>query len=122
MRPSLEKILRNNGVDVDTMIETLQEIKETTFGWLYNLQKNSTMVHRFDFKTSDFEFNKIKTNVPKRKFTLNINENFITVNKRNDFRKSKFYRKEFTAKDILTHPEILKDLSWFSSMENYMKM
>lgn len=105
----INEAYKNNTFDLKILEDTLNEIKETSFKYLYNLQLHMTAYKRFDLKMSDLVLSrKILHKVHKfpRKYVTYIKSSFIDPNKRLKFRESKFYNKELNLFQIAANPDI----------------
>lgn len=115
---SLDPILinnayKNNTFDLKILENTLNDIKQTSFNYLYNLQLSLTGYKRFDLKMSDLKLSrKILHRVHKfpRKYVAHIKSSFIDPNKRLKFKESNFYNKEINLFEIASNPDIFSNI------------
>lgn len=92
----------NNTFDFKALNESLKELNETSFNFLYNIQKDSIGFKRFDFKMSDF--------VKKDRFhySLFVNTDFISKSKQNVYKGSKFYNEMISRDAISSNRDIFQ--------------
>lgn len=90
----------NNTFDFKALNESLKELKETSFDFLYNIQKDSISFKRFDFKMKDF------LRKDRSHYSLFINTSFILRRKRTIYKKSDFYKQMITRDAISSNTDI----------------
>ena len=90
----------NNTFDFKALNESLKELNETSFNFLYNIQKDSIGFKRFDFKMSDF----VKRDL--YHYSLFTDTNFISKNKRIVYKESSFYNKVISRETISSNTGI----------------
>lgn len=99
----------NNTFDLKILEETLNEVKQTSFDYLYNLQLTLTGYLRFDLKIEDLVLTKNilhRSRQYPRKYVANIKSNFIDTKNRLEFKKSRFYNKELSLFDVASNPDL----------------
>lgn len=99
----------NNTFDLKILESTLNDVKQTSFDYLYNLQLSLTGYLRFDLKMSDLILTKNilrRSHHYPRKYIATINSNFIDTKNRLNFRRSQFYNKELNIFDVANNPDI----------------
>lgn len=98
--------LSNNTFDLDTVEKSIEEIKMSSFNYLYKVQIDMMGYKRFDFTMSDLQrsntINHIFSMMPRR-WVLYVPGDFIDEGDRLAFRRSKFYEKEICYDDTLNH-------------------
>lgn len=105
----LNEAYTNNTFDLKILEESLNDIKQTSFNFLYKLQLEMTGYKRFNLKMSDLILTqRIIHKVRKfpRKYVAHIKSSFIDPNKRLKFRESEFYNKELNLFQITANPDI----------------
>jgi hypothetical protein len=101
--------ITNNTFDLKSLEKTLIEIKQGSFKYLYNVQKNLSGYKRFDLKMQDLVQNSTlnhKYHFYPRKYVAFIDENFISDKYRKKYRESSFYNKELSLFDVINNPNI----------------
>ena len=99
----------NNTFNLDAVEKALNDIQISSFQYLNEIQMKSTGVKRFDFKMSELlRTERIDHDIHfyPRKWVYNIPENFISENKRLDYKRSKFYNKFITFNDTIENTDI----------------
>ena len=95
--------LKNNTFDFVSLGETLKELRESSFNFLYSLQRDSVGIKRFDFTFADLKM------LDMNHYSLKIATDFIRPDAKLKYRSSNLYRKEITRnmisenKDIFTY-------------------
>ena len=99
----------NNTFNIDAVGKALNDIQISSFQYLNEIQMKNTGVKRFDFKMSELlRTNRIDHDIHfyPRQWVYNISENFISINKRLDYKKSEFYNHCITFNDTLNNTDI----------------
>lgn len=99
----------NNTFNLDAVEKALNDIQISSFQYLNEIQMKSTGVKRFDFKMSELlRTERIDHDIHfyPRKWVYNIPENFISENKRLEYKRSKFYNKFITFNDTIENTDI----------------
>lgn len=92
--------LKNNTFDFVSLGETLKELRESSFNFLYTLQKDSVGIKRFDFTFADLKM------IDMNHYSLRIATDFIRTDAKLKYRSSKFYHKEVSRDSILQNKDI----------------
>lgn len=93
-------LLKNNSFNLQILTDTLHEIKSLTYSNLYQAQKALAHVYRFDIDMSEF------IQESPTRYVYNIPTDFISTKNRIAFRESKYYKKEISHNDIITHADL----------------
>ena len=80
--------LKNNTFDFVSLGETLKELRESSFNFLYSLQRDSVGIKRFDFTFADLKM------LDMNHYSLKIATDFIRPDAKLKYRSSNLYRKE----------------------------
>lgn len=97
---NIDELRLNNSFDLDALNSILRDIKALSYTNLYNIQKELTGIDRFDIDIGSY--NKESDH----RFTYNIPNDYITVGKRIDFRRSKFYKTDVSYDNIIKNPDV----------------
>jgi hypothetical protein len=106
---------KNSTFDLEALEKSLADIKQTSFKYLYELQKNAVNYKRFDLKMSDLKLDKNtsrnRSNVtfPKR-YIAHISENFISERKRLAYKRSVYYNKELSVFQTANDTSVFTDV------------
>ena len=99
----------NNTCDLKAVEKALNDIQISSFQYLYDIQLKSTGIKRFDFNMGELirseRVDHVTSYYPRR-WVFNIQENFISHNKRLEYRKSEFYNKALSFQEIIKNPDI----------------
>lgn len=92
--------LKNNTFDFVSLGETLKELRESSFNFLYSLQRDSVGIKRFDFTFSDLKM------LDMSHYSLKITTDFIRPDAKLKYRSSALYHKEITRSTISENKDI----------------
>lgn len=95
---------KNNTFDLQALEKSLADIKQTSFKYLYDFQRNAVNYSRFDFNMSDL---RVCNNVnnqgvkfyPKR-YVYHIAKNFVSDRNRLIYKRSVYYNKELSISQV----------------------
>lgn len=108
-RDLLREAEANGTFDLASLEEALNDIRITSYNFLYKTQRELVNHRRFDFKASELKhMNTIDKTYRKypRKFVGFVEGEFISDNKRKVFKRSPFYNTELDIFKVTAHPEI----------------
>lgn len=121
-RNNIKPIIVEGKVDLETLGETLEDLKRYAYSYLYTVQKDIIGFNKLHLKYEDFDIKRdfIFTHIDLNKIhQYNVNFPFIHYNNRLKFRRSKLYNVVITNDDI----EENKDLfiySYFVFINGYL--
>jgi len=100
----------NSTFDLEALEKSLADIKQTSFNYLYEFQKNAVNYKKFDFTMSDFQLDKntsrTRTASYPKKYVIHIPSNFISQRKRYMYKQSAHYGKELNVFQVANDPNV----------------
>jgi hypothetical protein len=99
----------NNTFNLTDLEDTLREVMQNSFNYLYNLQLLMSGYKRFDFKMNQLLLQSYINNSTRyypRKYILSVDAEFIDKNYRLKYRGSEFFNKELTIFDVANNYNI----------------
>jgi hypothetical protein len=105
---------QNGTFELEALERSLLEIKQTSFQYLYDLQKEAVNYKRFDFKMSDLTLdantNKARTQTYPRRYIHHVADNFVSEKTRLLYKRSQYYKKELNVFQVANDPKIFTHL------------
>lgn len=102
---AIYELLGNNSFNLQILNETLWDIKENSFGTLYNAQKKISGIERYDIDMADYNMDSYAT-----ESVYNINCQFLDEAYRLTYRKSRYYKKDINISTLYSNPNIFGKL------------
>lgn len=95
-------IMSNTTFNDVTLIDTLNDIKKSSSGYISEIQADLVGYHRFEFKMSDFRLDRgsVDTFTTAKRFSLNVPKQLIPTSKKESYKKSDLFMKELSIKEI----------------------
>lgn len=108
-----ENYKSNNTFSERALSDSLHIIRNNSFRYLYQLQKDLSKYQRFDFDMSDLKLinsvnNTLQVNAT-NKYALFIDNNFIDTKDNLSFKRSEFYNKEMSCEQISQNTNIFSN-------------
>jgi hypothetical protein len=101
---------KNSTFELEALEKTLADIKQTSFDYLYEFQKNAVNYKRFDLTMSDLSLDKNtsrnRTTTYPKKYIAHIKENFISEKTRLVYKRSQYYGRELNVFQVSNEPKI----------------
>lgn len=114
MTDLLRSALLNNSYDYKSMHMALRKTWETSFSYLYQLQRSYIEYEEHQHISNDEESRKESEigHLYLNDFLacFDIASDFIHIRDREEYYHSEYYRKEFTIEDMVNHPEIFSKI------------
>lgn len=95
--------------DNNKLIDTLNEIKKSSYSYISEVQKDLVGYHKFDFNMKDFRvdtcnlFDKFTTS---KKYSVNIPKQLIPTSHKESYKKSDVFMKELSISDIASRSKL----------------
>lgn len=107
--------------EYNSIQKTITNLRDNSFRFLYDYQASAVFHRRFDFNTSNLKpLTRLKavTTALNKRFAYILDSEFISLTKRQVFRRSQFNYNEVTQVDIANHPEIF-DWNYIVFIDGY---
>lgn len=107
--------------EYNSIQKTITNLRDNSFRFLYDYQASAVFHRRFDFTMADLKpLSRLKaiTTVLNRRFAYIMDSEFISLSKRQLFKRSEFNYNEVTQIDIANHPEIF-DWNYIVFIDGY---
>lgn len=103
-----ENYLSNTTFNEEVLLDSLTEIKKCSYSYIEEVQRDLVGYHKFDFKFSDFKIDRDSRTsfATKRRYVLNVPKQLLPTASKESYKKSEFFMKELTIKEIAQNYKI----------------